>query len=126
MSRKIDKEIPQEFSVCQHADCPRVANCLHQVVCQPLMERDNILRLINPNRCTKDASCPHFRDAAPVTYARGFVGMQQRMLPAQYMTFMSILKSRFGHNPYYERRRGEMPLTPREQKIVLNALRRQA
>ncbi|MDR4037909.1 MAG: DUF6078 family protein, partial [Parabacteroides sp.] len=30
----------------------------------------------------------------------------------------------FGRNPYFERRRGEFPLSPKEQRIVLNALRR--
>ena len=65
-----------------------------------------------------------FRDSAPVTYARGFTGMQSRMFPAQYQQFMSILMSHFGRNPYFERRRGEFPLSPKEQRIVLNALRR--
>ena len=49
---------------------------------------------------------------------------QSRMFPAQYQQFMSILMSHFGRNPYFERRRGEFPLSPKEQRIVLNALRR--
>ncbi|MEO3239187.1 DUF6078 family protein, partial [Parabacteroides distasonis] len=73
---------------------------------------------------TRDEACPYFRDSAPVTYARGFTGMQSRMFPAQYQQFMSILMSHFGRNPYFERRRGEFPLSPKEQRIVLNALRR--
>ena len=82
------------------------------------------LRLLNPTLCTRDEACPYFRDSAPVTYARGFTGMQSRMFPAQYQQFMSILMSHFGRNPYFERRRGEFPLSPKEQRIVLNALRR--
>ena len=77
-----------------------------------------------PTLCTRDEACPYFRDSAPVTYARGFTGMQSRMFPAQYQQFMSILMSHFGRNPYFERRRGEFPLSPKEQRIVLNALRR--
>ena len=78
----------------------------------------------NRTLCTRDEACPYFRDSAPVTYARGFTGMQSRMFPAQYQQFMSILMSHFGRNPYFERRRGEFPLSPKEQRIVLNALRR--
>lgn len=124
MPKKQYQDIPTDYPICQHADCPRGARCLHQLVYQTLMERNTILRLINPGHCTKDGQCPHFRDSTPVTYARGFTGMQQHMFPEQYLTFMSILKSRFSHNPYYERRRGEIVLSPNEQKIVLNALRR--
>lgn len=92
---------------------------------RPLIEQPaTVLRLLNPTLCTRDGACPYFRDSAPVTYARGFTGMQSRMFPAQYQQFMSILMSHFGRNPYFERRRGEFPLSPKEQRIVLNALRR--
>ena len=106
-------------------DCPRAEKCLHQIAYRPLIEQPaTVLRLLNPTLCTRDGACPYFRDSAPVTYARGFTGMQSRMFPAQYQQFMSILMSHFGRNPYFERRRGEFPLSPKEQRIVLNALRR--
>ena len=34
-----------------------------------------------------------------------------------------ILISKFGRNAYYERRRGDTALTPKEQRIVLDALK---
>ena len=119
------KEIPIDYAVCQQQDCPRAEKCLHQIAYRPLIEQPaTVLRLLNPTLCTRDGACPYFRDSAPVTYARGFTGMQSRMFPAQYQQFMSILMSHFGRNPYFERRRGEFPLSPKEQRIVLNALRR--
>lgn len=84
----------------------------------------NRITAAEPHPLYPDGACPYFRDSAPVTYARGFTGMQSRMFPAQYQQFMSILMSHFGRNPYFERRRGEFPLSPKEQRIVLNALRR--
>lgn len=124
MPKNLYKEIPVDFAICLHEDCPRAAKCLRQISYKPLLEQNNILQLVNPNRCTKDDKCPHYRDSAPVTYARGFTGMQRHMYPDQNSTFVSILKSRYGHNPYYERRRGDFALTPQEQKFVLNALKR--
>ena len=116
---------PIDYAVCQQQDCPRAEKCLHQIAYRPLIEQPaTVLRLLNPTLCTRDGACPYFRDSAPVTYARGFTGMQSRMFPAQYQQFMSILMSHFGRNPYFERRRGEFPLSPKEQRIVLNALRR--
>ena len=125
MPKKLHKEIPSDYAVCQQQDCPRAGKCLHQIAYQPLIEQPaTVLRLLNPTLCTRDEACPYFRDSAPVTYARGFTGLQSRMFPAQYQQFMSILMSHFGRNPYFERRRGEFPLSPKEQRIVLNALRR--
>lgn len=123
MARKHYTDMPESFAVCSHADCPRAAQCLHQTAYGEQMERCEIVRLINPGRCTKDSDCPYYRDAAPVAYAFGFSRMKQHMYPAQYLTFMSVLKARFGHNPYYERRRGDIALPPGEQRIVLDALR---
>ena len=45
------------------------------------------------------------------------------MFPAQFQKFKAIVMGRFGRNPYYERRRGEVPLSPAEQAFVLGALR---
>ena len=89
-----------------------------------MQEQIPILQLLNPRQCTKDRKCPHYRDSAPVRYARGFMGMQQKMYPGQYDIFMSALVSQFGRNPYFERRKGERPLSPKEQDIVRRALRK--
>lgn len=124
MPKKLYKDIPVEYATCEHGDCPRAATCLHQLVYRPLLERgDTYLRLLNPRQCTQNDRCAHYRNSAPVTYARGFTGMQQHMFPEQYRRFMSILVGHFSRNPYFERRRGEVALSPKEQKIVFNALR---
>lgn len=124
MPKSLHKEAPVDYPVCEKNDCPRAAECLHQLAYRPLIDRPTaILRLLNPRSCTADERCPHYRDCHPVTYARGFTGMQSRMFPNQYKRFMSILIRRFSRNPYFMRRRGEMPLSPKEQSIVLEALK---
>lgn len=124
MPKKLYKDAPRSYPVCLHADCPCAEKCLHQLAYQPLQEQIPILQLLNPRQCTKDSRCPHYRDSAPVRYARGFTGMQKRMYPGQYDIFMSTLVSQFGRNPYFERRKGERPLSPHEQEIVRRALRK--
>ncbi len=124
MAKKLYKDIPVNYAVCEQSDCPRGATCLHSLVYRTLLEQgDTYLRLINPRQCTRDDTCPHYRDSAPVTYARGFIGMQEHMFPGQYRKFMSKLIGHFSRTPYFERRRGEVALSPREQKIVLDVLR---
>lgn len=63
---------------------------------QTLVEQENYLNLINPNRCGKDDACRYYRDNTPVVYARGFTNFQKCMFPDQYQTFKSILTEKFG------------------------------
>lgn len=52
-----------------------------------------------------------------------FTNFQKQMFPEQYLNFMNRLISKFGRNPYFERRRGETVLSPKEQAIVQQALK---
>lgn len=123
MSKEVKNNIPDYYAVCQHADCPLSATCLHQIAYAPLQEKEEYLRLINPARCTKDESCPYYRSNQPVVYACGFTNFQKKMYPAQYQQFMRICVEEFSRNPYFERRRGVRLLPPHEQQFVLNALK---
>ncbi len=99
MPKKLHKEIPIDYAVCQQQDCPRAEKCLHQIAYRPLIEQPaTVLRLLNPTLCTRMglALLPRLRSRHLRT---GFTGMQSRMFPAQYQQFMSILMSHFGRNP---------------------------
>ena len=124
MPKKTYDSLPDNYYVCQHGGCPKAATCLHQLAYPVLMKKKPVIRLINPELCQPTAECRYYRDAAPVTYARGFTNFQERMYPNQYRTFMWMLIGKFGRNAYYERRRGDTLLSPQEQKIVLDALRK--
>lgn len=124
MPKRTYTTLPTDYAVCQHADCPMAATCLHQLAYPKLLDTMTFLRLLNPNKCSKDKQCKFYRDSKPVTYAFGFTNFQKRMFPGQYQTFMYTLIGKFGRNAYFERRRGASPLSPKEQEIVLAALRK--
>ena len=64
MTKKLHKEIPIDYAVCQQQDCPRAEKCLHQIAYRPLIEQPaTVLRLLNPTLCTRDGACPYFRDS---------------------------------------------------------------
>ena len=49
MTKKLHKEIPIDYAVCQQQDCPRAEKCLHQIAYRPLIEQPaTVLRLLNP------------------------------------------------------------------------------
>lgn len=123
MRKTLEKTIPNNYATCEHSDCPRAASCLCQIAYLPLREEAEILRVLNPGRCTKDEKCPFFRDSTPVIFARGFRGMQAKMLPGQYDKFMNFLIGQYNRTYYYQCRRGEMALSPKEQQVVRRALR---
>lgn len=124
MPKKLYTSIPPRYEVCLHADCSKADVCLHQIAYQKLLSGQTTLYLINPKMCKKNARCQFFRNSTPVRYARGFTGFQKQMYPDQYAKFSSILRSEFGRNPYFERRKGLRPLSPSEQDLILNALQR--
>ena len=123
MSKQFYTSIPSGYAVCQHSDCPKAETCLHQIVYPAMLEKNDILSVLNPERCSKDANCKFYRSNKPIIYARGFSHFQKRMFPGQYDHFSMILMKVFGRTAYYERRRGATALTPKEQRIVLNALK---
>ena len=88
-----------------------------------LLKTETCLHLLNPTQCVKNETCKFYRDNTPVTYARGFTHFQKKMFPDQYQTFMYKLIGKFSRNGYFERRRGESALSPKEQEIVLAVLK---
>ena len=118
------KDIPKNYPLCMHTDCPKADNCLHQLAFRQHAKLGSYLRLINPAQCTQQDNCPHYADLKPVIFAKGFTNFQKKMFPGQYDKFMSLLILHFGRNAYYLRRRGDILLPPDEQEIIKAALKR--
>ena len=121
---KIYTSAPEEYPVCGFADCPMAETCLRQLAYRSLTVSETYLRLINPRKCSKDASCQFFRDAQPVRFAIGFTNFQKQMYPDQYKAFCNLLIGVWNRNNYFAYRRGSRILSPREQAIVLGALKK--
>ena len=123
MPRRNYSTMPADYTVCLHEDCPMAATCLHQIAFPRLQQTETFLHLINPSMCTKSEGCKFYRDSKPVMYARGFTGLQKKMFPQQYQSFMKILIGEFGRNIYFAYRRGELPLSPKHQETIQAALK---
>ena len=123
MTKKIYTSPPAEYPVCGYADCPLADTCLRQLAYRELMESQTYLNLINPCQCTKDSSCTFYRDSKPIRFAAGFTNFQDKMYPAQYKAFLSKMTDVWNRNTYFACRRGSRFLSPKEQAIVLKALK---
>lgn len=121
---KIYSNIPTNYPLCLHTDCPKAETCLRQLAFRRQADLGMYLRLINPTKCTKQENCPHYADNKPVIFAKGFTNFQKRMYPDQYSKFMNRLILHFGRNAYFMRRRGDILLPPNEQEVIKKALKR--
>lgn len=121
---KFHKDMPDNYPLCLHADCPKADTCLRQLAFRRHAEQGLYLRLLNPTRCTKQNNCPHYADSKPVVFAKGFTNFQKQMFPGQYDKFMTLLVGYFGRNAYFNRRRGDILLSPEEQGIIKIALKK--
>ena len=124
MPKKRYTSVPPFYAVCILDDCPMAKGCLHQIACQRLLPERTFMRLVNPEKCEKSTQCPFYRDATPQQYAKGFTQFQKHMYPEQYEKFSHLLIAEFGRNPYYERRRGDTALSPKEQQLVIDTLKK--
>ena len=102
---------------------PAWNDLLHRTAYEAMIEESEFMQLINPRKCTKDQSCPYYRSNKPVTFAKGFTNFQKRMFPEQYKKFMQMLITKFGRNAYFQQRRGDVCLSPKEQAFILETLK---
>lgn len=117
------QNIPTNYAVCLHSDCPLAGECLRYMAFESLTQSDDLLTLINPSHCSKDESCKYFRSNAEVRLARGFTNFQKKMYPEQYQRFMMLLIGAFGRSSYFRRRRGDCRLSQQDRMVVENALK---
>ena len=115
-------QMPQGFSLCIHEACPLAEQCLRRMAWAALPASEERICIINPMLATPSEACRYYRSIAPVTYARGFRGMQSQMLPAQYARFTEALMKRFSRSSYYEHRRGTMLCSPSDIAYIRDVL----
>ena len=117
------EDVPFGYAHCMNTQCHLAEKCLRSIAWQSLSSEVDRVTVLNPATTEKSELCPHFRSSDPVHCAAGFTGMQKRMYPAQFARFSALLKTQWGRNPYYERRKGQCPLPPAEQDLVRQALK---
>ena len=123
MAKKFHTTPPPGFSVCLHAECPMATSCLHRTAYDALSEEAEFMQIITPRSCSGDKACTYYRSNVPVTFAKGFTNFQKRMFPEQYKKFMQMLIGRLGRNAYFQQRRGDVCLSPKEQAFILETLK---
>ena len=117
-----EDRVPKTFALCIHEQCPMAERCLRRMAWSAVVDNEEQFPIISPSYAVSGEECRYFRSAERVVYARGFCGMQARMLPGQYAAFSQKLISHFSRNCYYERRRGDRLCSPKEIAYIREVL----
>lgn len=117
-------DIPTDFRRCVASGCAAAERCLRYQAYEASTETDASFWCINPKSAKPEEgeACPHFCSAEKVRMARGF---KQAMLSVPYGNVGNIcreISQHFCERNYYHMRRGDRPITPREQQIIADAL----
>lgn len=115
-------DVPGNFPLCLNESCPQAKKCLHYMVRKMVPSNQLVLHVFNPEAVKGGEDCEHFRSLEAERYAYGFEGMQSNMLPKQYAAFKELLVARFSRNRFFVRRRGEFPISPKEQEYIRKVL----
>lgn len=117
--------VPYGYHLCLNRECPYATTCLRQLAEQGMMSDEKYWNIISPKyQAALQGKCPDYRPDKKITYAKGFMNILGELTLNQYKSVVAGLIRMFGQRSYYRVRKGERLLTPEEQKIVLNVLKR--
>lgn len=126
MEEKLDIEtMPSQYLLCLNRQCPKADTCLRQLAERSMPEEVRQWHVISPRyQAAAKGDCPYYRPNQKIRYAVGFLKLMDE-LPHKVNRFVALgLTRHFGQRMYYRMRKGERPLSPEEQKVVLQTLRR--
>ena len=123
---KTSEKVPNNYTLCIKADCPKAVNCLRHVAVAMMPAEVQRWSIVSPTYLAQmEGECPMYRSAEKVQYARGFVQMMSAMTVHQAHMVKESLIATFGMAMYYRMRKGTRLITPAEQETIYNLLEQQ-
>ena len=111
-------EVPFGYIHCTKDECPMASTCLRNIAWHQLPARVESVATLNPAKASANEWCRYYRSSEPQRFARGFKSFKPKMLPPQYNYFRALGISHFGRNPFFDRCKGKILISPSEQTII--------
>lgn len=108
---------PELFIVCLNDKCSFAEKCLRYNVGLISLETANTFRTVNPAKYN-ETNCKYYIENRKAKIAYGMKGSFEDVRAKDIVEMRKHLISYFGNNYYYKKRRGELPITPKEQDFV--------
>ena len=123
MDQEIDfSEMPHDYVVCWHGNCPMAENCLRHMAARQLPQNRHIVKSVNLCAVNPESgTCPMQR---PVQWVKNAYGMHNIYRDVRFgdkeMLYHTIW-SALGNTMYYRYRNGKRPITPEIQATIASA-----
>ena len=124
IDKNILREKARKYTVCFNGNCPLHEHCLRWQAGLYTPDHLYSISCFNPNHpgaCTD--TCPGFRSDQPQRIPRGMVHFYEAMPGRMEVAIKSHLITHFSRVMYYRYRRGEYPITPEIEQVILDTCR---
>ena len=112
--------VPYAFGMCAAEKCPRAATCLRRIALEHAPVEQVFLSIMNPNLLkVMKGECDYYCSDKKVRYAHGFMRTINALTVRMADSFRYRMIEYMGRKNYYLKRRGDLNLTPVEQKRVI-------
>lgn len=125
--------MPKDYIYCPAADgaCPRAQHCLRAIAYRQLTateasDKPGTIRIVHPACVARAADgCEYYRDSTPVRFARGMTKLFDEIPHRLEADIRRRIMACFSCRSYYfQSRKGERLITPKEQQDIANVFRR--
>ena len=104
-------KVPSWYVLCTNNDCPLKAECLRHLAMETA-------RCVMP-KMLKDGKCRWFDKITINVWAAGFTHLYDKVMKKDYTTMRKTITNYLhGARIYYEYKRGERALSPKEQQWI--------
>lgn len=126
MENSIDfSEMPSNYTVCWHSNCPMADNCLRHLATEHLDERKTEVPSVNLRAVHPESgTCPMQRPTRKLMYAYGMHRIYQKVRICDKERLYTDIWATLGNTMYYRYRNGKRPITPEVQGVVASTFRK--
>lgn len=118
-------EVPLGYSVCLNQQCPKASTCLRRQAEINMPDSVTHWSFISLKHLAAiEGECRYYRPCQKIRLAKGFIGILNKLPHKQMLEIVGRLIYSFKRRTYYRVRKGERPLSPDEQQIVRDILKR--
>lgn len=124
IDENILREKAKNYIVCFNNECPLHEHCLRWQVGLYVPEQRYSVICFNPNHMHYEGdTCPGYRSDQPQRIPRGMVNFYAAMPGAMEVSIKRLLIDYYSRAIYYSYRRGDRPITPAVQQVIIDACR---
>jgi hypothetical protein len=108
---------PKNFVICYNSNCLLGDKCLRRAVSFEKNEEFSVMPAINAMKFNEN-NCEYFLENKRVKIAYGMTKSFEDVKAKDIAQIRKRLIQYFGQTYYYERRKGNMPISPEEQEFI--------